>query len=64
LEIIRQSALIFAVSPGLIFKGDEKNWEKLGSWANRDLVPINKKTTATIRFLVFIVIVLRVHFMS
>jgi hypothetical protein len=30
---MRQSALIFAVSAGLILSGEEKNWEKLGSWA-------------------------------
>jgi len=36
LEIIRQSALMFAVSAGFMFRGEEKNCEKLGSCAHSD----------------------------
>ena len=55
LEIKRQSALILAVNPGLIFSGEEKNCEKLGSCAFADLITRSKVITTIVCLSVFIV---------
>jgi len=53
LDITRHFSLMLAVNAGLIFNGDEKNCEKLGSWAQAAF-PAIKRITVTKHLIFFI----------